>query len=125
MDVGTIIVIAIAALVILAIVAFATKRRRTQKLDQRRVEAHSHREEARVRNARADRAAAEAEERAARAKREQAMAEEQATAAQRERRFATEREERAAELDPDGDRDGAPGAEPRTHQVHEHQHDHR
>ena len=91
MDVGTI--IAIAAIVLLAVVVFmlVARRKRAERHERRREEAHAHREEARVRNARADRAAAEAEERAARARREQAIAEEQATAAERERRFANEK----------------------------------
>jgi hypothetical protein len=105
MDVGTIIAIAVAALVIVGLVVMLGRRRRQKVHDERRVEARTHREEARVRNARADRAAAEAEERAARAKREQAMAEEQAATAHRERRFASEREEHAAHIDPDTDAD--------------------
>ena len=103
MDVGTIIAIAIGAVVVIALFSLLGRRQRTKQHEQRRVEARRHREEARVRGARATRAEAEAEERAARAKREQAIAEEQATAAERERRFAREKETHAAKLDPDTD----------------------
>ena len=95
----------LAAIVLIALFALMGKKGREKRHEQRRVEARTHREEARVRTARASRAEAEAEERAARAKREQALAEEQAATAQRERRFARSKEERAAELDPDGHRD--------------------
>jgi F0F1-type ATP synthase membrane subunit b/b' len=118
MDVGTIIAIAIAALVIVGLVVLVGRRRRQKVHDERRVEARTHREEARVRNARADRAAAEAEERAARAKREQAMAEEQAATAHRERRFASEREEHAAHIDPDTDGDADTRTGERQHEQH-------
>ena len=103
MDAGTIIAIVVAAIVLIALFSLVGKKSRDRRHEQRRVEAHGHREEARVRSARATRAEAEAEERAARAKREQALAEEQAMTAQRERRFARSKEQRAAELDPDGD----------------------
>ena len=99
------VIIAIAILALIAIALFAVfgRRRREERRVELRQEAHAHREEARVRDARADRAAAEAEERAARARREQAMAEEQAAAAERERRFAQEKHLRANDLDPDHD----------------------
>ena len=103
MDIGLIIVIAIAAIALVALFALLGKRRRATRLEERRVEAREHHEEAQIRGARADRAAAEAEERAARARREQAVADEQSAAADRERRFARDLQERAAELDPDRD----------------------
>ena len=103
-----IVAIVIAAVLLIGIVLFVAGRgRRERKLQERRQEAHTHRQEARVRGARADRAAAEAEERAARAKREQAMAEEQAATADRERRFARERAATADHLDPDRDTENA------------------
>jgi hypothetical protein len=102
MDAGVIVAIVIGAIVLIALFALLGRRQRDKKLEERRVEARGHREEARVRGARATRAEAEAEERAARAKREQALAEEQSATAQRERRFARSKEQRAAELDPDG-----------------------
>jgi hypothetical protein len=103
MDTGLIIVIAIAAVALIALIALLGKRRRATRLEERRVEAREHHEEARISGARAERATAEAEERAARARREQAVADEQATAADRERRFARDRHERAVEVDPDRD----------------------
>ena len=104
MDVGTIIAIVIGAIVLIALFSLLGRKQKTKKHEQRRVEARTHREEARVRGARATRAEAEAEERAARAKREQALAEEQSATAERERRFARSKEQKAAELDPDGNR---------------------
>ena len=104
MDVGIIIAIVVGAILLIALFALMGKKGKDKRHEQRRSEAHSHREEARVRNARATKAEAEAEERAARAKREQALAEEQAATAERERRFARSKEEKASELDPDGNR---------------------
>ena len=101
MDIGTIVAIVVVGLVLLGLVLFMSRKRRESKHTELRQQARVHHDEARVRNARADRAAAEAEERAARAKREQAMAEEQAAAAERERRFAREKTATAKELDPD------------------------
>ena len=101
MDVGIIVAIVIGAVVLIALFAMLGRKRSAKRTEQRRVEAHQHREEARVRGARATRAEAEAEERAARAKREQALAEEQAATAERERRFARSKQEKATELDPD------------------------
>jgi FtsZ-interacting cell division protein ZipA len=116
MDVGVIIAIVVAAIILIALFAFMSRKAKGKRHEQRRVEARSHREEARVRSARATRAEAEAEERAARAKREQALAEEQAATAERERRFARSKERAAAELDPDGDRTRDPRQErERTH----------
>lgn len=107
MDVGAIVVLVVVALIAIAVFSAMSRRRTARKHHELRREAHSHRQEARVRDARADRAAAEAEERAARAKREQAMAEEHAAAADRERRFAREKHEHAAALDPDHDGEAA------------------
>src|SRR5688500_1468820 len=109
MDAGVIIAIVVAAIVLIALFTLMAKKGREKRHDQRRVEARTHREEARVRSARATRAEAEAEERAARAKREQALAEEQSATAERERRFARSKERAAAQLDPDGD--GKPGTD--------------
>ena len=106
MDVGAIIALVIVAIAIVALVLFFTGRAKERKVEQRRAEAHEHREEGKVRDARASRAEAEAEERAARAKREQALAEEHAATAKRERRFAREKLGTADELDPDVDGDG-------------------
>lgn len=100
----SIIVIAIVAIVLLTVLVAAMRRRRESRLEDQRTEARLHREESRVRGARADRAAAEADERAASARREQAIAEERAVTADRERRVAEESESRAREIDPD---DGA------------------
>ena len=107
MDVGVIIAIVVAAILLIALFAFVGRKQKTKRDEHKREEARDHREEARVRSARATRAEAEAEERAARAKREQALADEQAATAERERRFARSKESAAAELDPDGD--GKPG----------------
>jgi FtsZ-interacting cell division protein ZipA len=96
-----IIAIVVIALIVLGLVFVLGKNKREQRKVELRQKAHHHREESKVRHARADRAEAEAEERAARAKREQAMAEEQAAAAERERRFAHEKASTAQELDPD------------------------
>ena len=101
MDVGTIIAIVVVALIAIGLFMLLGKKGREKRHEQRRMEARSHREEARVRSARATKAEAEAEERAARAKREQALAEEQAASAERERRFARSKEQKATELDPD------------------------
>ncbi|HEX8204682.1 MAG TPA: hypothetical protein VF587_01345 [Solirubrobacteraceae bacterium] len=109
MDTGVIVAIVVGAILLIALFAFMSRQAKTKRTEQRRVEARSHREEARVRGARATRAEAEAEERAARAKREQALAEEQAATAQRERRFARSKEQKAAELDPD--HDGSTGSD--------------
>ena len=96
-----IIAIVVVALVLGLAFMLLGRKRKEKVHHKRREEAHSHREDARLRNTRADRAAAEAEERAARARREQALAEEQAMHAKRERRFASEKERTAHELDPD------------------------
>ena len=96
-----IVAIVIVALVVVGLLMVMFGRRRETKRAELRQQAHVHREESKVRHARADRAAAEAEERAARAKREQAMAAEQAAAAERERRFARDKENTAKELDPE------------------------
>jgi hypothetical protein len=103
MDVGLIIAIVIAAVAVIALVFLIGRKRRETRLEERRVEAHTHREEAQIRGARAEQTRAEAEERAARARREQALADEQAAAANREQRFARERQHHADELDPDRD----------------------
>ena len=103
MEAGTIIAIVIGAIVLIALIAFISKKGRDRKLETRRHEAHESRRVAKVRGAKADQAQAEADERAARARKEQAVAEEQAATAEKERRFARQHEERAVELDPDDD----------------------
>ena len=82
-----IVAIVIAVLVVAGLVLMLGTRRREAKRAELREEAHRHREESRVRSARADRAAAEAEELAAKA--------------ERERRFARDKAATAKELDPD------------------------
>jgi uncharacterized membrane protein YgaE (UPF0421/DUF939 family) len=101
MDTGVIIAIAVGVIVLIAVIALLGKRKREERLDTRRGEAHEHRETARVHSARADRTEAEAEERAARAKREQALAEEQAVKARNEKRTAQDKHEYAEQIDPD------------------------
>lgn len=101
MDAGVIIAIVVAAIVLIGLAVVFGRRKREERLDTRRVEARDHREDARVRSARADRAEAEAEERSARAKREQALAKEQAVTARNEQRAAKERHEYAEQVDPD------------------------
>ena len=103
MDAGLIVAIVIGAILLIAIFALLGKKSANRRDEQRRAEARTHRDEARVRSARATKAEAEAEERQARAKREEAIAQEQAAVAERERRFARSKEERAADLDPDRD----------------------
>jgi FtsZ-interacting cell division protein ZipA len=109
MEAGTIIAIVIGAIVLIALIAFISKRGRDRKLEMRRHEAHESRREAKVRGAKADRVQAEADERAARARQEAAAAEEQAALADKERRFARQHHERAIELDPDGDAESRNG----------------
>jgi predicted Holliday junction resolvase-like endonuclease len=101
MDLGTIVAIVVVGLVLVGLALYLGSRRRETKRAQLRQQARAHHEEARVRNARADRVSAEAEERAAHARREQAIAEEQAASAQRERRFARDKAATAKQLDPD------------------------
>lgn len=107
-----IIVIAVVALIVLGLMFVLGRKRSEAKKGQMREKAHEYREEARVRNARADQAAAEAEERAARAKREQALADEQAAKAERERRFAHDKHTTAQEIDPDHDGRSGNGHDP-------------
>ncbi|MEJ7715200.1 MAG: hypothetical protein WKF40_05625 [Thermoleophilaceae bacterium] len=97
--------IIIAVIVVIAIIVFLLigRQAKAKRDEKHRGEALEHREEAKVRTARADSKEAEAEEQAAVAKREQARAEEQRTVAERERRAADDRHDQADRLDPDVD----------------------
>ncbi len=103
MDTVLLIVLIVAAVVVLALVFIASRKARVRRDESNRIEAGEHREEARIRGARAERQQAEAEEQAARARAELADADEQAALAGRERRAAEERHQEAARLDPDVD----------------------
>lgn len=117
MSTGAIIAIVIGALILIGLIVLLARKGRERKVEQRRVEAHEHRNEARVRARTADREQAEADEAAARAKKARAQAEEQAAQARRseaeaeskadhahhERSQADELHGRAVDLDPDAD----------------------
>jgi hypothetical protein len=107
MDAGLIVAIVLLALAATALIFAVARQRRAHKLEERRVEAHEHREEAEIRSSRAERQLAQAQERAAKARREEALAREQKAAAEREGRFARERRERADQLDPDREQEPA------------------
>jgi flagellar biosynthesis/type III secretory pathway M-ring protein FliF/YscJ len=109
MDTWLLIVLIVAAVVVLALVFMASRKARVRRDERNRVEAGEHREEARVRGARAERQQAEAEQQAARARAELADADEQAALAGRQRRAAEERHQEAARLDPDVDEKEAGG----------------
>jgi hypothetical protein len=113
MDTALLIVLIVAAVVVLALVFVASRKARARRDERNRVEAGEHRQEARIRGARAERQQAEAEEQAARARAELADADEQAALAGRERRAAEERHQEAARLDPDVD-ESEVGDLPRT-----------
>jgi len=89
MSTGLVIVLIVVGILILVGLFLAGRRRQETRLESQRIEAGSHREEADLRGARAQRAEAEARERAIEAEKEKAAAEEHA--------------ERARELDPDRD----------------------
>jgi FtsZ-interacting cell division protein ZipA len=89
MSTGLVIVLIAVGVLILIALFLAGRRRQVRRLESQRIEAGSHREEAELRGARAQRAEAEAREQAIRAEKEKAAAEEHA--------------ERARELDPDRD----------------------
>ena len=86
MDAGVIITIAVAAVIVIGLFTLLGRRRYERTRQALADQARAHREEARVRHARAARAEAEAEERPA--------------YAERERRFAKERLEAAEGLEP-------------------------
>jgi FtsZ-interacting cell division protein ZipA len=107
MSAGAIIAIVIGALIVIAIVAWLSRRARNRRLETRRVDARRHREDASIATAQAEKTQAEADERAARARREAAKAEEAAVTARQQQRFARERHAHADSLDPDVDDDGS------------------
>lgn len=86
MDAGVIITIAVLAAIVIGVFTLLGRRRYERTRQALADQARAHREEARVRHARAARAEAEAEERIA--------------YAERERRFATERLETAEGMEP-------------------------
>jgi FtsZ-interacting cell division protein ZipA len=91
MSTGLVIVLIVVGVLILIALFLAGRKRQERRLESQRIEAGSHREEAELRGARAQRAEAEAREQAIRAEKEKAAAEEHA--------------DRARELDPDRDPD--------------------
>jgi Tfp pilus assembly protein PilE len=101
MSAGAVIAIVIAAIVVIALVAWVSQRQRVRRTEQRRGEAAELRDEARLRGTRADRHQAAADEQAAAARRQAAEADERALRAKRERALAEEHETRAREVDPD------------------------
>jgi len=106
MDTLTIVLIVLGALLLIALIAAAMRKRSAdheRELEDRRVVATEHREEATSRRLSADREGAAAEEQAARARREAAEAEERARVAERERETAGAHEEHASEIDPDAE----------------------
>jgi F0F1-type ATP synthase membrane subunit b/b' len=119
MSTGLIIAIVIVALIVIALIYVASSRSQARKRDERREVAGHHRDEARLRHAKADKHQAEADEKAARAKREAAEAEERAHAARREREAAEAHHEHAAEVDPDGDAERSARHDPRTSETEE------
>jgi FtsZ-interacting cell division protein ZipA len=100
------VVLIVLGVLVLALVVWAVMRKQKERrLEGRREEAGELRQHARQRELEAERGEAEAEERAARARREAAAAEQQAAEARRVKAEASEHEQRAAEVDPDIDRD--------------------
>jgi uncharacterized protein HemX len=87
MDAIWIIVLVAVAIIIVGGIVFAGRQRREAQLEERRVEAQGHREEASSKARRAEQARLQAEEQAERAERERAEAE--------------QLERKAAEIDPD------------------------
>jgi type II secretory pathway pseudopilin PulG len=111
MSAGAVIGIVIVALAIVAFLALVVPRMRARKLEQRRAQAQGHREEAHLRQTRAEREAARADEQSARARRQAAEAEERSQRAQAERSAAREHVRRASELDPDSEVESSNGRE--------------
>lgn len=101
MDAVIIVLIAVAAIVLIAGLVLAGKRRRDTQLDTRRGEAQDARNLASVSQLEADKQAAGAEERLARAKRERLAAEQQQLAAQQQRTAAQDLQTHADAIDPD------------------------
>ena len=101
MSAGAVIAIVIAAIVVIALVAWVSQRQRVRRIEQRRGEAAELRDEARLSGTRAERHQAAADEQAAAARRQAAEADERALRAKRERALAEEHETRAREVDPD------------------------
>ena len=91
-------IIVVVAVVVLAALAWAGRKR---NLEQRRVEADAHREDAKERGLRAERASLAAEEQLAQARRQQLDAEELSAVAEREKAAAEQSHERARQVDPD------------------------
>lgn len=119
MSTGVIIAIVVVALIVIALIYVASSRSQARKRDERREVAGHHRDEARVRHAKAEKHQAEADEKAARARREAAEAEERSHAARREREAADAHHEHAAEFDPDGDSERSVQHDPRSAETEE------
>ena len=88
-----IVVLVLAALVVIGVVMYVVRQRSEARLEERRLEAQSHREEANATARRAEKAQLEAKE--------------QAEVARREQESAAELRQRADEVDPDVDTDAA------------------
>ena len=82
MNTTAIILIVVAVIVVLAVVAFLVIRQRARQLDQKRVEAREHREQADTSGRKSEQAPLAAEEQADRARKEQTAAEEHRQQAQ-------------------------------------------
>jgi FtsZ-interacting cell division protein ZipA len=115
MSVGAVIAIVIGAIIIVALLGLVSRRQRVRRLAQRRVERDQHRDEARIRGARAERERATADEQAAAARRQAAEAEERSVRARQEAAVAEQHEARAREIDPD--RDSTPEESRDNHEV--------
>jgi C4-dicarboxylate-specific signal transduction histidine kinase len=76
MSTTAIVLIIVAVIVVLGAVAFVARRQRARQLDQKRLEAREHREQADTRDRKAEQARLAAEEQADRARKEQTAAEE-------------------------------------------------
>ena len=101
MDTIWIVVLIVVALLIIAGLALAARKRSEAQLEERRDVARGHREEAGAQASRAEQARREAEEEAERARREQQSAEERADLARRQEEAAEDLRRRADEVDPD------------------------
>jgi hypothetical protein len=103
MDVGVIIAIVVAALILLALFAFIGRKGRQRKLETRRHEAREIGREAEHHRAEADRTRAEADAQAAEARRQEALARERGAEAEEKHRQARDRHIEAASRHPDMD----------------------
>ena len=101
MDTIWIVILIVVALLILAGIALAMRKRRDAQLEERRDVARGHREEADAQARNAEQARLEAEEQAERARRQQEAAEEQAEGARQREEAAEDLRRRADEVDPD------------------------